>query len=232
MKKFFKVFGLLLIGLAVSAQLIPSPTARSSTTQVIYNASGIPTGSSTFTFTVASGTLLATIFDSGSVAGSNGVLLKAQGAAQTCSSIGANNVKLGMDSGLVDTVHACLDDDTQRIMRYRGRIVTEAGTPITHTVVEAYDTVLRLTGAGAQQINLVAAVAGMHFCVADDAAGGVVSINPNGSEIITIPGTVTTGGDEIDSPNAVGDFVCLKSLVTGTWMISRQTSVWVDGGTS
>ncbi len=201
-------------------------------TQILYNKAGVITGIASFTFNDATGQVTATKYDSASVAGENGLLLKAQ-ASMTCTSIGANNVKMGVDSGLgADLVWICLDDDTKRRMAFGRRVITESGTNPSLAAADAYDTVIRLTNGAAVQLELPAAVVGMRFCVFDDAGTGLTSLNPNGSEEITISGGGIGAGDELDSASNDGGSVCLFAHAAGQWHVTDQNEVWVDGGAS
>ena len=83
---------------------------------------------------------------------------------------------------------------------------------------------------GATQIELPAVSVGARFCVYS-ATAQVISLNPAGTESIFLDGADITGGDELDSPGALGDYVCLRSNGTN-WYVTDIDGAWVDGGSS
>jgi hypothetical protein len=82
---------------------------------------------------------------------------------------------------------------------------------------------------GAETITLPAAVVGMNLCIyASDAS--VKNIDPNGTDTIVLNGTALAAGYQIESPGAVGNFICLASFTANQWTTLGQSGVWVTHG--
>ena len=65
-----------------------------------------------------------------------------------------------------------------------------------------------------------------------DLGGAVITIDPfDGTDTIYLNGATVGAGDAIDSPGAVGDFICLVALDATRWITTGRAGVWVDGGT-
>ncbi len=62
----------------------------------------------------------------------------------------------------------------------------------------------------------------------------VIKVDPqSGSMQITLNGTATgTNGEEIDSPGAAGDSICLQNQSATVAVTHGRTGVWADGGSS
>ena len=64
-----------------------------------------------------------------------------------------------------------------------------------------------------------------------DIAGGVITIDPvDDTDTIYLNGTSVGAGDAIDSPGAVGDFICLMAIDAARWVTVGRSGTWVDGG--
>ena len=64
-----------------------------------------------------------------------------------------------------------------------------------------------------------------------DIGGGVITIDPvDGEDTIYLNGTSVGAGDAIDSPGAVGDFICLMAIDATRWITVGRSGVWIDGG--
>ena len=64
-----------------------------------------------------------------------------------------------------------------------------------------------------------------------DIGGGVITVDPvDGEDTIYLNGTSVGAGDAIDSPGAVGDFICLMAIDTTRWVTVGRSGVWIDGG--
>jgi len=62
-----------------------------------------------------------------------------------------------------------------------------------------------------------------------DLGGGVITIDPfDGTDTIYLNGETVGAGDEIDSPGAVGDFICLVALDATRWITTGRAGTWVD----
>ena len=78
--------------------------------------------------------------------------------------------------------------------------------------------------------TLPAAAAGL-VVMFYDIAGGVITVDPvDGTNTIYLNGTSVGAGDAIDSPGAVGDFICLMALDDTRWVTVGRSGVWIDGG--
>ena len=64
-----------------------------------------------------------------------------------------------------------------------------------------------------------------------DIGGGVITIDPvDGTDTIYLNGTSVGAGDAIDSPGAVGDFICLMAIDDTRWVTVGRSGTWIDGG--
>jgi hypothetical protein len=64
-----------------------------------------------------------------------------------------------------------------------------------------------------------------------DIGGGVITVDPvDGTDEIYLNGTSVGAGDAIDSPGAVGDFICLMAIDDTRWVTVGRSGVWIDGG--
>jgi hypothetical protein len=60
---------------------------------------------------------------------------------------------------------------------------------------------------------------------------GVITVDSNTGDIITLDGTALDAGDAIDSPGAVGNFIALMAIDATNWVSVGRSGTWVDGGT-
>jgi hypothetical protein len=114
----------------------------------------------------------------------------------------------------------------------RGAVAIETTGATPWTLTSAEGQWIFADEAGAAQIDLPALASGSSFCVYSTTAQ-VISLNPNGTETI-IDASITPAldaGDELDSPGAIGDYVCLLSNGT-SWYVLGKSGTWVDGGAS
>ena len=64
-----------------------------------------------------------------------------------------------------------------------------------------------------------------------DIGGGVITVDPvDGTDTIYLNGTSVGAGDAIDSPGAVGDFICLMAIDATRWVTVGRSGTWVSGG--
>lgn len=64
-----------------------------------------------------------------------------------------------------------------------------------------------------------------------DIGGGVITIDPvDATDTIYLNGTALTAGYAIDSPGAVGDFICLIAIDDTRWITAGRSGTWIDGG--
>ena len=109
-----------------------------------------------------------------------------------------------------------------------GGVVIETTGATPYTMGAATGQWIMADEAGAAQIDMPALASGSSFCVYSTTAQ-VISLNPSGGENIFLAGATIGAGDELDSPGALGDFVCLLSNGTN-WYVLGLSGVWVDGG--
>jgi hypothetical protein len=103
----------------------------------------------------------------------------------------------------------------------------------------AVDLATASNAAGAMRVNndadaidytLPPCAAGLNVCFYGIAAG-VITVDPDdGTDTIYLNGTSVGAGDAIDSPGAVGDFICLLGLDDTRWATLGRSGTWVDGG--
>ena len=104
---------------------------------------------------------------------------------------------------------------------------TSAYTLGTDDSNEAYGYAVFLTNA--TTLTLPSAVAGMSFCVYSTDAN-VKTIEPNGSDVITLDGAALTAGHNITSDGAAGDFICMISQAANNWVsFGSGKTAWNDG---
>lgn len=79
------------------------------------------------------------------------------------------------------------------------------------------------------QFNLPAASPELVAMFYDD-AGGVITIHPDGTDIIKLNGTALDAGDTIDSPGNSGDYIVMYCMNGTTWVTLGRSGTWIDGG--
>jgi len=52
----------------------------------------------------------------------------------------------------------------------------------------------------------------------------------DGTDTIYLNGTTVGAGDAIDSPGAVGNFICLMAIDDTRWVTVGRSGAWIDGG--
>jgi len=110
-------------------------------------------------------------------------------------------------------------------------IVINATTSITVTDATMQGQSYYLTNAGAKNVTLPACRAGLIAKFYDNSSdgGGVININPAGSEVIILDGTPGSAGASIDSPDTRGDFVTLECIDASTIVVTGRSGTWVPG---
>jgi hypothetical protein len=108
----------------------------------------------------------------------------------------------------------------------RGGVSVETTTSTTHALGAAEGQWLFADETGATEIDIPALASGSSFCVYS-ATAQVLSIDPNGTEVIVLDGTTLSAGEMIDSPGAIGDFICLLSNGTN-WYTLGRSGTWVE----
>ena len=64
-----------------------------------------------------------------------------------------------------------------------------------------------------------------------DIGGGVITVDPvDGTDTIYLDGATVGAGDAIDSPGAVGNFICLIAIDDTRWITVGRSGTWIDGG--
>lgn len=157
---------------------------------------------STAGFTVTPGTSQCARFDS------SGNLVAATGDCNAAASVTGN---LDLGTGTI-----------------KGSVPVQATSSTAYTLTTARGDFVMADESGATQIELPALASGSNFCVYS-ATAQVISLNPNGTETIYLDGASIGAGDELDSPGALGDFVCLLSNGTN-WYVIGKAGTWIDGG--
>jgi hypothetical protein len=77
-------------------------------------------------------------------------------------------------------------------------------------------------------LNLPDAVEGMSFC-ADMEAAAILTIEPNGSEIIWLEGTNATAGVNVAASGAAGDYICMIAISATEWRTLGTGGTWAVG---
>lgn len=87
---------------------------------------------------------------------------------------------------------------------------------------------LTATGSGSTSIILPDAVAGDAKCFYDDGGTGIVVLVPQAGDRIQLDGVLAALGEAINSPGAVGDFVCLIGKDDSTFATTGRSGAWVE----
>ena len=103
-------------------------------------------------------------------------------------------------------------------------VVTSAGD-ISLTAAQCYGTYVEITSTG--EVELPAGVLGMNLMVRATGAFPV-SVDSNGTQVITLNGSDLAGGNKITSTSTANDSVSL--VFNGSKWIVLGTSPWTDGG--
>jgi len=82
--------------------------------------------------------------------------------------------------------------------------------------------------ADAIEIDLDAAVVGMNILIVDK-AGGAITLDPNGTDVIVYDGTAASAGEAIISSGAKGDFIGLICLTANEWItLGHDSNGWTE----
>jgi hypothetical protein len=63
-----------------------------------------------------------------------------------------------------------------------------------------------------------------------DVAGGVITVDAASGDAILLNGVSVGTADAIDSPGAIGNFICLMAIDDTRWVSLGQSGTWIDGG--
>ena len=85
------------------------------------------------------------------------------------------------------------------------------------------------TQAGTTEFQLPPAEAGLCACFYASTAQ-VIEVAPDTGDGIVLSGTALTSEHEMDSPGAIGDFVCIVALDNTWWHTLGMVGAWVTGG--
>ena len=77
--------------------------------------------------------------------------------------------------------------------------------------------------------QLPADPSGIKYCFANGAYETVISIVPDGTDVIRFIGDTTGEGDGLVSTGAYQDYVCLLGLNTSTWRVIQTMGTWAIG---
>jgi hypothetical protein len=108
-------------------------------------------------------------------------------------------------------------------------ITLDTDATITLTASDCKNRVRINDDANAIDYTLPSAVSGLAI-VFYDIAGGVITVDANTGDVIYLNGTALDAGDSIDSPGAVGNFICLMAIDATRWITMGRSGVWIDGG--
>jgi len=82
--------------------------------------------------------------------------------------------------------------------------------------------------ADAIEMDLNAAVVGMSLLILDN-AGGAITLDPNGTDVIKYDGTTAAAGEALISSGADGDFLSMVCLETGKWfVVGHDANGWTE----
>jgi hypothetical protein len=82
--------------------------------------------------------------------------------------------------------------------------------------------------AGVIEFDLPADPTGTAFCFNSYTNAQVVTIDPNGTDVITLNGTAASAGEAIVSSGAVDEFICLHGVNTTTWISWGSKGTWAE----
>lgn len=116
------------------------------------------------------------------------------------------------------------------ISGYTGQVVVSKSTNANLTDAEVMNTLILVTGAAELELPAAsAALVGARFTVMTVGAVAV-SIDPNGSQVLTLSGTALTGGNKVTNSSTSGDFIEIICDTSTTWRTINMGGVWIDGG--
>ncbi len=84
--------------------------------------------------------------------------------------------------------------------------------------------------ASGTDYTLPTAAAGLNACFYDLNGGGVITLDAAAGDEILLNGSGVGVADAIDSPGAIGDFICLVALDATNWLTVGRSGTWIDGG--
>ena len=87
------------------------------------------------------------------------------------------------------------------------------------------------SGAGAVTVTLPSASSvapGASKCFMDTAGTGIVALSPQGSDNIILDGVAASNGEDINSPGAIGDYLCMYRTDSTTYRTVGRSGTWVE----
>lgn len=105
-------------------------------------------------------------------------------------------------------------------------VTTDASVTLTNE--QCWAATITNNDADALTVNLCATPqVGSLVCV-KDAAGGVITVNPDNADSIIWDGVLETAGDAIVSSGTIGDIACFEAITSGVWFGDRGgTEPWI-----
>ena len=102
-------------------------------------------------------------------------------------------------------------------VQIKANITLHTSTPVTIATADCTNHEHISNNTTAREFDLCDPTGGETICISDD-AGSVVTIDPNGSDVIVLNGTAQAGGDAIVSTGTRGDFCCMIAKDASTWL--------------
>lgn len=141
-----------------------------------------------------------------------------------------------IQDGSIDDGHldAAINVQTTGVVHGRVTVNAETGTSHSVTCAEMQGEWHTYDNSGVVTITLPeisTCGAGAHACFYDLDGTAILTIDVDAADVITLDGTALDAGDTIDSPGAVGNYICLMSLdAVDDWHTLGRAGTWVDGG--
>jgi hypothetical protein len=110
----------------------------------------------------------------------------------------------------------------------RASLKIYAYSDATHTVTtaECQGTMHLNGGTAAIEFDLPDVVAGLNCCFAAGDVAQIITLDPNGTELILLDGVSQGAGTAVASSGAVGEFICLMGISTTEWLTLGQGGTW------
>jgi hypothetical protein len=144
----------------------------------------------------------------------------------------SNVVGVSSGTGVTDINYGSIKLITTGAIQGGMNIIGTFASPITSTgaytltAANSYGSMLIYNDTDV--VQLVAAVAGMNFCIYE-AAATVLTVEPYSSDVIVLNGTALTGGHNFTLTAAAGNYVCMFSDAANHWITLGFKGTLADG---
>ncbi len=152
--------------------------------------------------------------------------------------VAASAAVAGYERLVIDT-NTATDNQIELLTDSGATAIIITGMTLDATVPTYESTTATITVAGASgvyynndndviEFDLPAAATGKQFCFNAFTYAQVITIDPDGTDTITLDGTTAAGGEAIVSSGAAGESVCVQGKADAIWVAFGPVGTWAE----